>query len=73
MSNKSTPTKKDIIEWLDNQVTDMKYYDARDDMDEGEHMFGAIMRGEAKERQNRIVAEIKRLLVDAFFEDEVLR
>lgn len=73
MTQKPTPTKKEIVEWLDKQITNMKHYDPRRDMEDGEHAFGAIVREQEKIKQNQIVEEIKRRLVDSFFEDEVLK
>lgn len=73
MVGKPTPTKKEIEQWLNSQITNMKTYDPRDDMEDGEHIFGAVSRKRQKEQQNAIVKEIKRLLVDAIFEEEVLK
>lgn len=57
-------TKAQIQAWLQSQYTDMDGYDPRGEMEDGEHIFGAIGRRQQKEKQNEIVLDIaKRLKV----------
>lgn len=50
--------KQDMIAWLQDQLTDMDKYDPRSEMDEGEHIFGALARREAREQDNHIINAI---------------
>jgi len=51
-------TKKMMLDWLKSGMTDLESYDPRDDMDDGEHGFGAILRRQGREEQNEIIEAI---------------
>lgn len=52
------PTKQEMIRFLKYQMTDMDRYDPRSEMEEGEHIFGALARREAREEKNKMLQAI---------------
>lgn len=59
---KKKVTNEQIRNWLDNQITDMKTYDPRSEMEDGDHGLWGYHLRDVKEEQNEIVTEIKRRL-----------
>lgn len=70
--NKKPVSLEEINEWLNDQITDIDSYDPTFEMEDGEHITGAILRRQKKIRQNKMVDVIKNYLKDAIFEKEVL-
>lgn len=62
MVKKKRITKSLIKNWLNSKLTDMSTYDPKNDMEDGEHIFGALSRKAEIEDDNAIILEIKKRL-----------